>query len=122
MLKPLNKHSKYIYILIFLFICFLLYFLFFKENNKKNELKRIDLDQKNHYNKFSFSSKSFSLRKDDSFLYLIKNNHATTIKGFLVKKNNIKKRINSIKITPNLRGKYYMNFYSFQKKICSVFM
>jgi len=113
MLKPLNKHSKYIYILIFLFICFLLYFLFFKENNKKNELKRIDLDQKNHYNKFSFSSKSFSLRKDDSFLYFKKNNHTTTIKGFLVKKNNTKKRINSIKIAPNLRGKYYMNFYSF---------
>jgi len=113
MFKLLNKHSKYIYTLIFLLICLFLYFLLFKENIKKNELRRIDLDKKNHYKKFSFKSKSFSLRKDDSFLYFKKDNHTTTIKGFLVKKNNTKKRINSIKTTPNLKGKYYMNFYSF---------
>lgn len=112
MLKVLNKHSKYIYILTFLFICFLLYFLLFKKNNS-NEIKRISLHEKNHHTKFSFSSKSFSLKKDGSSLYFKKNNHTTTIKGFLVKKNNTKKRINSIKITPFLRGKYYMNFYSF---------
>jgi len=126
MLKPLNKHSKYIYTFSFLLICLLFYFLLFKENIKKNELTRIDLDQKNHHKKFSFKSKSFSLKKDGSFLYFKKNNHTTTIKGFLVKINNTKKRIHSIKITPNLKGKYYMTFYSFfsgfEKKFFSFYI